>query len=308
MAEKKRKQLKLLYYAQNGTELQEINIGWKKILTMAVVSLSLLLLLVSFVLGLFSQLSQNWQVMSLARAHKKLSNLISDMNNRVNNIEGLIEHIEHQDSSLKVFADVPSVSQASSVTPASLAGLSAPEKLATIDRFDEALQMKRIIDNLADRIEKARQSRAEISENYQSKLQQLRQTPSVRPLWGGRITDKYGYRLDPLVDRVMYHEGIDFSAPRGTEVLASADGVVKEVVTRFRPYNDFGRYVLIDHGYGRQTRYAHLETVNVRAGQQVTRHTVIGRVGDTGRSTGPHLHYEVLQFGKPVDPANFILE
>jgi murein DD-endopeptidase MepM/ murein hydrolase activator NlpD len=307
MADKKRKQLKLLYYTQNGTELQEINIGWKKILTMAVVSLSLLLLLVSFVLGLFNQLSQNWQMMTLARAHKKLSNLLADMNHRVDSIEGMIEHIEQQDSSLKVFADAPAVSKASTIAAAPMPDVTT-DMLPTIDRVDEALQMKRIIDNLAERIEKARQSRAEISENYNVKLQQLRQTPSVRPLWGGRITDKYGFRLDPLVDRVMYHDGIDFSAPRGSEVMASADGVVKEVVTRFRPNSDYGRYVLIDHGYGRQTRYAHLETIAVRAGQKISRHTVIGRVGDTGRSTGPHLHYEVLQNGKPVDPANFILE
>jgi murein DD-endopeptidase MepM/ murein hydrolase activator NlpD len=307
MADKKRKQLKLLYYTQNGTELQEINIGWKKILTMAVVSLSLLLLLVSFVLGLFNQLSQNWQVMSLARAHKKLSTLITDMNQRVNSIEGLIEHIDQQDSSLKVFADAPAVSQASAIVPSAALDVTA-DKLTTIDRFDEALQMKRIIDNLAERIDKAKQSRTEISANYQVKLQQLRQTPSVRPLWGGRVTDKFGFRLDPLVDRVMYHDGIDFSAPRGTEVMASADGIVKEVITRYRPNSDYGRYVLIEHGFGRQTRYAHLETIHVRAGQQVARNTVIGRVGDSGRSTGPHLHYEVLQNGKPVDPANFILE
>lgn len=307
MIDKKHKQLKLLYYTQNGSELQEINLGWKKILTLAVVSVSLMLLLVSFVLGLFSHLSQNWQVMSLARAHKKLSNLITDMNNRANTIEGLLEHIEQQDSSLQVFVDAPAVKQTSALT-LFLADLSIADKPATIDRFDEALQTKRVIDNLTERIEKARQSRAEITNNYQTKLQQLRQTPSIRPLYGGRVTDKFGYRLDPLVDRVMFHEGIDFSAPRGTEVLASADGVVKEVVTRYRPNSDYGRYVLIDHGFGRQSRYAHLETINVRSGQHISRHTIIGRVGDSGRSTGPHLHYEVLQNGKPVDPSNFILE
>ncbi len=304
MAANTQKQLKLLYYTHNGTELQEINLGWKKILTLAVVSLSLLLLLVSFVLGLFSHLSQNWPVMSLAKTHQKLGNLLSDMNSRVNTIEGLIEHIEEQDSTLKVFVDAPAINAASAVT----SSLLEPAKPAMIDRYDEALQMKRVIDTMAERIDKARQSRSEINTNYQAKLQQLRQTPSIRPLFGGRITDKYGYRLDPLVDRVMFHEGIDFSAPRGTQVFASAEGVVKEVVTRFRANSDYGRYVLVDHGFGRQTRYAHLETINVRVGQRIARHSIIGRVGDSGRSTGPHLHYEVLQNSKPVDPSNFILE
>ena len=96
------------------------------------------------------------------------------------------------------------------------------------------------------------------------------------------------------------------SLQRGTEVCASADGVV----TGGHPYQhnqSYGRYVIIDHGHGKMTRYAHLDKVLVQPGQSITRNTVIGTVGDTGKSTGPHLHYEVLVAGAPVNPENFIL-
>jgi murein DD-endopeptidase MepM/ murein hydrolase activator NlpD len=307
MKDHKKKQLKLLYYAHNGTDLQEINLGWKRILILVVTCMSVLLLLVSFVLGFFSQLSQNWQVMSLARAHQKLSNVINDMYTRMDNIEGLIEHVEKQDSSLNLFADTPVPTPLTLSFSRTLKSLAfGSSKVLLTDQID-ASQEKKLVDDLNERMQKASACRQEMKENFDAKIQQLKQTPSIRPLWGGRLTDKYGYRLDPLVDRVMYHTGIDFSAPRGTEVYASADGKVKEVVTRYRSNNDYGRFVLVDHGYGRQTRYAHLETITVRLGQLIARHTVIGRVGDSGRSTGPHLHYEVLENGKTVDPAGFIL-
>jgi murein DD-endopeptidase MepM/ murein hydrolase activator NlpD len=304
MNELKKKQLKLLYYAHDGTDLQEINLGWKKILTLVVACMSLLLLLVSFVLGFFSHLSQNWQAMSLARAHQKLSAVISDMNNRMNNIQGLIEHIEKQDSSLNLFVDAPTKS-ASLVSTHFASSMLSPSSPASLEQ--ETLQIQKLVDDVAARIDKAAADRSQIKDDLLAKLQQLQQTPSIRPLQNGRISDKFGFRMDPLVGRVMFHEGIDFSAPRGTTVLCSADGVVKEVVTRYRAGTDYGRYVLVDHGYGRQTRYAHLEEINVRVGQKVTRRTVIGSVGDSGRSTGPHLHYEVLENGKTVDPIAFIL-
>ncbi len=304
MKEYKKKQLKLLYYTHNGTDLQEVTLGWKKILTLVIACMSLLLLLVSFVLGFFSNLTQNWQALSLARAHQRLSNVISDMNHRMNNIEGLIEHIEKQDSSLHIFADAPtrSASMVSATLTPDLLSSPSSSSLET-----EAAQIQKLVNELSVKIDKAAADRSQIKDDLFAKLQQLQQTPSIRPLHGGRISDKFGFRMDPIIGRVMFHEGIDYSAPRGTTVFCSADGVVKEVVTRYRAGTDYGRYVLVDHGYGRQTRYAHLDEIKVRLGQAVNRRTVIGTVGNSGRSTGPHLHYEVLDNGKAVDPNAFIL-
>jgi len=172
----------------------------------------------------------------------------------------------------------------------------------------QAYQMKDLLDNLSQRAELAVESRQEIMKEYYDNLRRLKQTPSIRPLGGGRVTDKFGYRLDPFIDRFKHHTGVDFSAPRGTEVYASADGKVVETVNDYRPNYDYGKYVLINHGFGRLTRYAHLDQISVKPGQVVNRYTVIGRVGDTGRSTGPHLHYEVIVDGKPVDPFAYILD
>ena len=103
-------------------------------------------------------------------------------------------------------------------------------------------------------------------------------------------------------------EGIDIAAQVGTPVYASAAGVVSFVKYNYRPNKGYGREVVIDHGNGIKTRYAHLSEISVRVGQKVNRWDAIGRVGKTGRATGPHLHYEVIVESRHIDPIRYILE
>ena len=109
-------------------------------------------------------------------------------------------------------------------------------------------------------------------------------------------------RIDPVYGTPKMHKGLDFTAPQGTPIYATADGRVKEA-----NYNEggFGNHVVIDHGYGYETLYGHMVRVKARVGKQVKRGEVIGWVGNTGKSTGPHCHYEVHKNNTPVDPVYF---
>jgi murein DD-endopeptidase MepM/ murein hydrolase activator NlpD len=130
----------------------------------------------------------------------------------------------------------------------------------------------------------------------------LTATPSVKPTHGW-YTSRFGYRVDPYTNRPEMHAGLDMAAPPGTPVYAPADGVVSWV-----GYDGgYGKLVSIDHGYGVVTRYGHNSRVFVEQGQKVHRWDVISAVGNSGRSTGPHLHYEVRIHGIAVDPINYIL-
>lgn len=117
-----------------------------------------------------------------------------------------------------------------------------------------------------------------------------------------RITSTFGTRVDPILGTYRRHEGIDFGAAPGTPVYVTGDGVVESVKYQFRGY---GNIVTVDHGFGYKTRYAHLLNANVVEGMHVSRGTRIGSVGSTGKSTGPHLHYEVRYRGNAVNPYNF---
>ncbi|HPI72523.1 MAG TPA: peptidoglycan DD-metalloendopeptidase family protein [bacterium] len=303
------KRIKLIYFSLGDSNIKEISLGWKKIVAIAFASFAILLVSVSLIIGAVSALFGNLQVTHLNRSNQRLKQALSEMNGQVKAIENKVELIEKNDDDLRVFVDMPLIN--SDIRKMGVGG-SSP---SIIDNLDmgytganrQALEIKRLLDNLYQRVELASQSRQEIAERYYKKLKELKQTPSIRPVNGSRVTDRFGYRLDPFIGRTMHHDGVDFSAPRGTEVFASADGVVSETVIHYKPNQSYGRYVIIDHGHGKMTRYAHLDKVLVQPGQRITRNTVIGTVGDTGKSTGPHLHYEVIVDNKPVNPENFIL-
>lgn len=130
----------------------------------------------------------------------------------------------------------------------------------------------------------------------------VRRVPVRYPLANATITSHYGRRLDPFLRRPAFHAGLDFQAPTGTPVVATAAG---EVVKAARA-GGFGRLIEIEHADGLTTRYAHLSAFEVAKGDHVRPGAVIGRVGSSGRSTGPHLHYEVLRRGRSIDPVTFL--
>jgi murein DD-endopeptidase MepM/ murein hydrolase activator NlpD len=131
----------------------------------------------------------------------------------------------------------------------------------------------------------------------------LRSTPTVLPS-NGWITSYFGPRFSPFAGSLKMHEGLDIGARVGTTVIAPADGIV----TFAGEKSGFGKFVQIDHGYGLETIFGHASSVLVHNGQRITRGQNIARVGNTGRSTGPHLHYEVRVNGTAVDPLYFILD
>ena len=135
-------------------------------------------------------------------------------------------------------------------------------------------------------------------QNRNNKLQAL---PTLVPVQGF-FTSGFGYRASPIDGATRMHYGVDLSAPVGTPIRAPADGVV----TTVRYVDDYGRYLEIAHGYGVSTRFAHTERIVVRPGEQVQRGAVVAYVGMTGRTTGPHLHYEIEQNGRRINPSPFL--
>jgi len=125
--------------------------------------------------------------------------------------------------------------------------------------------------------------------------------PSLWPV-RGQVTAGFGQRMDPFSGEGAFHTGVDISVPFGTKVEATADGIVLEA----GPESGYGNEILIDHGYGLNTKYGHLSRIFVVVGQELKRGQVIGAVGMTGKTTGPHLHYEVLIHDTPVNPTKYL--
>jgi len=127
-------------------------------------------------------------------------------------------------------------------------------------------------------------------------------TPSIWPAEGGQLSSGYGYRLDPFTRRSAFHSGIDIEGDKNDEIYAAATGVIAETGRT----SNLGNYIIIDHSLGVRTLYAHLNDILVDRDDHVVKGELIGLMGSTGRSTGPHLHYEVHKHGSPIDPRPYI--
>jgi murein DD-endopeptidase MepM/ murein hydrolase activator NlpD len=164
-------------------------------------------------------------------------------------------------------------------------------------KFDfKYTQVKDIVSNIEKNIH-------ELDQYLLDKDSFLNSTPTILPA-DGWITSYYGQRISPYLNKLKMHEGLDVGAPYGTPVYSPADGIV----TFSGVKAGFGKFVQVDHGYGIETIYAHNQSLHVRAGEKVKRGNLLSAVGNTGHSTGPHLHYEVRVNGIAVDPLYFILD
>lgn len=164
-------------------------------------------------------------------------------------------------------------------------------------------QTHKSLKNLEVEIAVTSHSHAELSQFLQEQKSILACTPSIRPTTGW-YSSGFGYRRSPFTGEREFHKGLDIATRVGTPVIAPADGLV---VLAEREGN-FGNLITINHGYHLMTRYGHLHKFAVKRGQYVKRGQVIGEVGETGRCTGPHVHYEVLLHGVPVNPLRYILD
>lgn len=161
------------------------------------------------------------------------------------------------------------------------------------------------LNNLALRVAYQKKSYDEIDGMMKNKEKLLAAIPAIQPVSNKDLThiaSGFGYRVDPVYKVTKFHAGLDFAAAQGTPIYATADGVVKEA-----DYNTggYGNHVLINHGYGYETLYGHMYRIKARVGAKIKRGEVIGYVGSTGKSTGPHCHYEVHKDGQPVDPVYY---
>lgn len=191
------------------------------------------------------------------------------------------------------------------VREAGYGGINRYKELEGYDNSELMTETSRKVDKLSRQIYIQSKSYDEVFQLVKQKTVMLASIPGIQPVsmkGPARVASGYGYRIHPIYKTPMMHEGIDFTAPIGTEIYATGNGIVAKTEYNGRGY---GNNVVINHGFGYSTLYGHMSRFNVRPGQRVNRGDVIGYVGNTGSSTGPHVHYEVLKGSSKIDPINF---
>lgn len=224
--------------------------------------------------------------------------------NRFEDIEERMKQLEVRDNEIyrSVFEATPIPDSARAKTLEDRKNL---QKMARMDNIEMAGGIFTTLDTLYNRIMNQEKSYKEIESMISNKEKLLSATPAIQPLSNrdlNRLSSGFGYRIDPVYKTVKFHPGLDFTAPQGTPIYATADGVVQ---TAGNVGNGYGNHIVINHGYSYQTLYGHMSRLKASRGQRVKRGEVIGYVGSTGKSTGPHLHYEVFKSRKRLDPIYF---
>ena len=223
---------------------------------------------------------------------------------KIEDLERQLSTLKDFDKKIRIIANLEKSQETTSVM-----GMGGPspsdvrEKLkAEKDEKGLAHQLRTDIERLESEATSQEESLSELVRLLQSKKDMLVHTPSIWPVHGW-VTSGFGFRVNPFTGLTQMHEGLDISNRMGTPVIATADGIISDTGKD----SSHGNVVVVSHGFGMTSRYFHLNKVFVRAGQRVKRGDKIAEVGTTGRSTGPHLHYEVRVNGIPANPGRYIL-
>jgi murein DD-endopeptidase MepM/ murein hydrolase activator NlpD len=193
-------------------------------------------------------------------------------------------------------------------TEARKAGYGGADRYKDLEGYrnsDLLVQTAAKLDQITAKMYVQTKSFDEVYEMARDKSRLIASIPAIQPVNNQdlrRLSSYYGYRTDPYYKVPKFHEGVDFSAPPGTEIYTTGDGVV---IASERSKGGYGNQIIIDHGFGYKTMYAHLQSFKVRTGERVKRGQVIGTIGSTGKSTSPHLHYEVWKSNQSVNPINY---
>jgi murein DD-endopeptidase MepM/ murein hydrolase activator NlpD len=238
------------------------------------------------------------------RENKQLLTQYDFLNKKLKRMELTMEQIKERDDNIYrlIFGAEPIPE---SYRESGFGGVNRYKELEGYNNSELVVETSKKVDLLLKQLDVQWKSYEEVLELAKEKEVFLASIPAISPIADKDLTrfaSGYGYRIHPIYRTRKMHTGIDLTAPTGTKVYATGDG--KIITTGYTP-GGYGKRIIIDHGFGYKTLYAHLNEIYVKEGQKIKRGELIGAVGSTGRSTAPHLHYEVRKNNKTENPVNF---
>ncbi|MCF8335084.1 MAG: M23 family metallopeptidase [Bacteroidales bacterium] len=240
----------------------------------------------------------------LIRENNQLQLQYEILNEKFDRVENVLKDLQERDNNIyRVIFETDPIP--SSVREAGYGGSENYEELRRYENSDLIIRTATKLDKLSKQLYVQSKSYDELISLAKNKEEMLSSVPAIMPVSNEDLTrtaSGFGWRIHPIYKIRKLHEGMDFTAPVGTKIYATGDGIVETVKNSKRGY---GKRVIINHGFGYKTRYAHLNEFNVRRGEEVQRGDVIGYVGNSGLSVAPHLHYEVEKDNEKVNPVHY---
>lgn len=241
------------------------------------------------------------------RTNTTLRSEYISLNEQLQHVESKLAELRNRDD--RFYRPILSLEPVpTSIRDAGTGGSERDKHLRNLRKPELVLNVSQKIDNISSRVQIQSSSLENVYAEAVTNQHFLACKPSINPISSADpswLTSSYGYRMDPFTHLRSAHQGIDIAGPYGLEVHCTGEGTV--VLATFNRYG-YGKEVVVDHGYGYTSRYAHLQDIMVEKGQKLKRGEVLGTLGSSGRSTGPHLHYEIRKNGRAVNPMYFFYE
>lgn len=281
----------IIFVPHARAKFRKLKVSHRLLFSIVSLVTSSLCLSTFFSVQYFTSLSQTHEVSKLRRENKELQTANEQFGKSVESLRNQLRTVEDRTRKLAIIAGITTLDEASQ---GGTGGVRNDEMSVNPYRDD--------VDKMSFRSNNLNKDLSLLEQKFMAQSRLLSSTPSIAPV-RGILTDGFGGRSDPFTREPGQHNAIDISSAIGQAVRSPADGIVVKAEWA----NGYGNVIYISHGYGYSTRYGHLKAFAARPGERVKRGDVIGYVGSTGRSTGPHLHYEVRINNNPVNPLEYIL-
>jgi murein DD-endopeptidase MepM/ murein hydrolase activator NlpD len=291
---------KLYYYSKSDLSFKAIGKGRLSLMVVSLMVLASLMTMVSGYFGLDLFGLKSLRADSMSRENSVLKAQLASLNRKLDSFQGVMKSLGQSDEQLRTSVNLPPIP--GDVRKAAVGGVEVNRDYGVSTNANELIaNATNTLDALERESKLQAESYVDIMGRYQNNQKLFAHIPAIDPIRNGIISDGFGMRYHPILHIRLMHEGIDLVADVGTNVYATGDGTISYV----GPRGGYGNVVEINHGFGYSTLYGHLSKALVREGQKVKRGQVIALSGDSGLSTGPHVHYEVLKNGVHVDPTAY---
>ena len=288
---------------ESDDEIQQIKVNSKQALLLGSIFICIFLSIIFISAEIMNDLLYEKRINQFKKNYGLMSDRLKYLKERIKKIDNKILDIERKEKALRSYAGMPEIdidirklgTGGNDINSNILADNIAP----VINEELIALQLD--IEKISRNVNLGFKSYESIYDKVKKDIDRISKIPSIRPVKDGYLNSSFGYRKDPIDNVTRFHQGQDITVKTGTPIYAPADGIVKRAYYA----GGFGNHIKLDHGNGYTTLFAHLSKIKVKHGQKVNRGEIIGLTGNTGRSTAPHLHYEIHHYGESKNPLDF---
>lgn len=288
---------------ESDDEIQQIKVNSKQALFLGSILICIFLSIVFISAEILNDLLYEKRIRQFKKNYELMSDRLKFLKERLKKIDDKILDIEEKDNALRTYAGMPEIDL--DIRKLGTGGNDINSNILSDNIApvinEELLALQLDIEKISRNVNLGLKSYESIYDKVKKDLNRISKIPSIRPVKGGYLNSSFGYRKDPIDNVTRFHQGQDITVKTGTPIYAPADGIVKRAYYA----GGFGNHIKLNHENGYTTLFAHLSKIKVKHGQKVSRGEIIGLTGNTGRSTAPHLHYEIHHYGESKNPLDF---